>query len=812
MTLRPFFVLCALLASTLAGADLKTAPGFAAELLYQVPRDTAGSWVALAVDPRGRLIVSDQYGPLHRVTPPALGTAGPPRVERLDLPLGSAHGLAFVGDTLYAVVAGKVHGGPGLFRVRDTDRDGDLDEVTLLRALEGTGEHGPHSVIPAPDGKSLYIVGGNATRLPPLARAAARPTWSDAALLPRVPALVGSETRGLPPGGWICQTDLAGETWTLLSAGYRNHYDAAFNRDGELFTVDSDTENDLNLPWYRPTRVLHAVSGADFGWRPGAAKLPEDSPETLPPVLALGLGSPTGVAFGYGAKFPARYTDALFVADWSYGKLLAVHLRPDGASYRGEREEIVGGAPLPLTDLAVSPHDGALYFLTGGRRMHSALYRLTWTGGAETPAADGDADPGGGKHRAARRALERFHGFADPAAVAEAWPHLGSADRFLRGAALRALESQPAAAWRDRALAESEPRAALAALLALARDDAGRRTVLATLDRWPLASLPRELALEKIRLAARCAAGLTLTADERAALLRECDPRFPDGDPALDAALGELLGYLGAPRLVERLLAQLAAAPVRETQIAHAATLRSIRTGWTSQTRARYFRWFRQAEAYRGGAAFRPTLARIRADALATLTADERAAIQPILEAPADASPAPVATFLDDRTPAHAWTVAELAPQLEAALRAPRDPARGRTVFGAVGCFACHAVGGEGGMLGPDLTAARGRFGVRDLLEAILEPSKEIGDQYGTVVVTLADGTVHQGRLVNQTEKQVHVNANLFDPTDVRRLDRAQVRDVRPAAVSLMPPGLLDRLRVDEIADLVAFVYGDRPN
>jgi putative heme-binding domain-containing protein len=119
-------------------------------------------------------------------------------------------------------------------------------------------------------------------------------------------------------------------------------------------------------------------------------------------------------------------------------------------------------------------------------------------------------------------------------------------------------------------------------------------------------------------------------------------------------------------------------------------------------------------------------------------------------------------------------------------------------------------VGGEGGALGPTLANIRGRFSVRDLLEAILEPSKAISDQYGTVVVTLADGTQQQGRLVNQNERQVHLSANLFDPTDLVRLDRTRVRDIRPSAMSLMPPGLLDPLSADEIADLVEFLLGAR--
>jgi len=49
--------------------SLHVADGFKVELLYSVPKDRQESWVAMTVDPKDRLIVSDQYGGLYRVTP-----------------------------------------------------------------------------------------------------------------------------------------------------------------------------------------------------------------------------------------------------------------------------------------------------------------------------------------------------------------------------------------------------------------------------------------------------------------------------------------------------------------------------------------------------------------------------------------------------------------------------------------------------------------------------------------------------------------------------------------------------------------------
>ena len=132
------------------------------------------------------------------------------------------------------------------------------------------------------------------------------------------------------------------KTSRSYASGFRNIFDAAFNRDGELFTYDADMEYDFNTPWYRPTRINHVVSGAEFGWRNGAGKRPEWYPDNLPPVLNIGPGSPTGVTFGYGAKFPAKYQNALFALDWSWGKLYAVHLEPKRRELHGDE----GGIPL----------------------------------------------------------------------------------------------------------------------------------------------------------------------------------------------------------------------------------------------------------------------------------------------------------------------------------------------------------------------------------------------------------------------------------------------------------------------------------
>src|SRR5690242_16270859 len=127
--------------------QIKILKGFKVELLYSVPKDRQGSWVNLCTDPKGRLIVSDQYGGLYRITPPAIGgKAGDTRVEKIDLPIGEAQGLLWAFDSLYVVVNKGRKYESGLYRVRSGKGDDHLDEVKLLRKIPGGGEHGPHAV------------------------------------------------------------------------------------------------------------------------------------------------------------------------------------------------------------------------------------------------------------------------------------------------------------------------------------------------------------------------------------------------------------------------------------------------------------------------------------------------------------------------------------------------------------------------------------------------------------------------------------------------------------------------------------------
>jgi putative heme-binding domain-containing protein len=814
---------CTLAQDATPVASLKIASGFRAELLYTVPKDQKGSWVAMCSDPKGRLIVSDQYGKLYRLTPPPLGSGEGLKVENIDVELGCAQGLLCAFDSLYVMVNEEKYQGRGLYRVRDTDGDDRYDSVELLRKLDGGGEHGPHAILLSPDKKTLTLVIGNQTRVTETTSTHMRPLWGEDHLIPRLWDGNGFMKGVLAPGGWIARTDPDGKQWDLVATGFRNEYDAAYNREGELFTYDADMEWDMNTPWYRPTRVNHVVSGGEYGWRSGAGKWPAYYADSMGSITDIGPGSPTGVTFGYGAKFPAKYQDALFINDWSYGKLYAVHMKPDGASYTATAEEFISGSPLPLTDIVVH-NDGALYFAIGGRRTQSALYRVTYTGKESTAPVVPN------KRRnvalAERHALEALHGtlVANPsgATLDRIWSGLGSKDRAIRFAARVALEWQAPAAWTDRALAETNPDATIQSLIALARvsgmdaqhrkatdpapDAALQKRILASLGRLQWDRLDERQHLDLVRAHAVALTRLGRPDEETIrTLTAKFDPLFPASTRQLNAELAPMLVYLQAPSAAAKLSAALATAPSQEEQLDLARAMRVLKSGWTLDQRRAYFGWFLKAANFRGGASLSGFLRDIKADSVATLSDSEKTALADILGAQPPKRNV-LENLLVGRKLVKEWTVADFDPVLSKGLNGGRDLNRGRTLFGAVGCFNCHRYATEGGAVGPDLTGVAGRFSPHDLLESVIEPSKEISDQYGQVVITKKDGDTVIGRVANLNGDSIAMMTDMFDPNGFNNVKRQDIVSIEKSKVAPMPEGLLNTLTQDEVLDLLAYL------
>jgi putative heme-binding domain-containing protein len=128
------------------------------------------------------------------------------------------------------------------------------------------------------------------------------------------------------------------------------------------------------------------------------------------------------------------------------------------------------------------------------------------------------------------------------------------------------------------------------------------------------------------------------------------------------------------------------------------------------------------------------------------------------------------------------------------------DSNRGKAVFARANCAACHS-GSQA--MGPDLSGVAGRFSRDDLFTAILQPSKDISPRYRTTQIETSDGRTYQGLIVYEAVDGLILQTG---PAETVRLPGSKIESKRLTAISMMPPGLLDRLADSEIADLYSFL------
>ncbi len=806
-------------------AGIKVADGFKVELLYEVSKNEEGSWVSLTTDDKGRLLACDQGDKgLYRIT---LNPKNDIKVEKMPVELSGAQGLTWHNNALYFHKSGG-----HLYKVTDSNGDDRLDTAEILPSGRSGGEHGNHAVIVAEDGKNLYVVGGNHAATPPkdsIVRSNV-PTWNEDLLLPREWDANGHARGRLAPGGWVSKFDPVEKTHQLISIGYRNQYDVALNRFGDLFTYDADMEWDLGTPWYRPTRINHSVSGSDYGWRSGSGKWPEYYEDSLPAVVNIGPGSPTGVVNGIGAKFPAKYQDAIFALDWTFGTIYAIHLTPDGAGYRGKQEAFCYGEPLPVTD-AIIGQDGAFYFTIGGRGTQSALFRITYNGIESTSAVSGEL--AGADARKLRRSLEEFHGKEHPNAIETAWPYLSSSDRWLRHAARIAIESQPVDQWAEKVMVEKNLQARITGSVALARmgKETHRNAQIAALLQINPSDLTESQFLGLLR-----AYSLTFirlgkpTAKQRKQIIDALDPYLPNQSKNINTELVRVLVYLEAPNIVSkainlianhgepdipdwtelagrnknygrRVLEMLAKHPPTH-EINYAFMLRNLRKGWTLDQRRTYIEFINSAAKYPGGNSYGKFLANLRDEALGNMNNADRAAIADI--SGENFNPVPKFAITAPQGPGQNWTIAEANKHASHGKMKAGNFENGRNLFHALRCAACHRFDGLGGDVGPDLTTVKNKFDARYILESIIEPSKVISDQYQSSTVITADGRTLTG-LVSKADGTV-----VIYPADAKAkpisLPADEVEEILPSAVSQMPKEMLKTLNGNEIRDLMAYL------
>ena len=338
-----------------AEADIQLPEGFQATLFSgdQLAHDI----YCMTLDSAGRVVVCGR-GYIRTLW----DDDGDGRADRyttfLDGPAGGAQGMYFDGPDLLCVA------GAGLVRYRDRDQDGRADgEPELLFKIKTGGEHHAHSIQRGPDGWWYLLAGNNAGLAVEQIDDSSSPIRQ-------------------PRAGTLLRFSPDFKNRQVLADGYRNSYDFAFHPQGDVFVFDSDGERDVSLPWYRPTRVFQALIGSHAGWFSRSWKRPDYFFDCAPVVGSFGRGSPTGVTCYRHTHFPAEYHGALLVLDWSFGRVIALPLQPDGSLWKSQPHDFMtarglfGFAP---TDIEVGP-EGQVYVSVGGRGTRGGVYCVRWQG------------------------------------------------------------------------------------------------------------------------------------------------------------------------------------------------------------------------------------------------------------------------------------------------------------------------------------------------------------------------------------------------------------------------------------------------
>ncbi|MDX1679264.1 MAG: c-type cytochrome [Akkermansiaceae bacterium] len=789
--------------------DFQIVEGFKLEKLYDVPK-SQGSWVAMTMDDQGRFYCANQGGKIYRVSVGEDSVA----VEDTNIPVTGSQGLLWHEGVLW--ISTNENKQQGVWRVTDSDGNDTFDKEELIKPLEGRGEHGPHALVPSPDGEWIYFVAGNHVNMTEMNESMVPRVWDEDHLLPRRPDARGHARTRMAPGGWIARFRPDGTNWELVSIGYRNQYDVAFNEHGDLIAYDADMEWDLGMPWYRPTRICHVVPGSEFGWRNGTGKWPTYYEDSLPPITNIGPGSPTGVVSGKGAKFPAKYQKAIYCFDWTFATIYAMHLSPDGSTYKAEIEEFVAGKKFPLTD-AVIGKDGHMYFMTGGRKTESALWRVSYTGSETIQAVEFN---------------NKELALMDEKAALKA---LDSEDRFERFSGRVALEVKKPDAFRS-ILGDKGSTAwpVIEAVIGVARTGkpGDAKPLLSRITQLDWSQLGEQQKLAWLRAVALVYSRHGDQGEKaRQQVLGVINPHYPSGSDTVNRELCRVLCYLQAPDVVPRTLTLMDQAGPTPTpdwlelakrndrygrtvkammenlppeQVIHYAyCLRVVKGPWKPDERKRYFTWIAKLMNNKGGNSYSGFLKGIRDDALANATAEEKKQVEAMkLVVAAN----PFANLPPVKGPGKAWSVDEIV-ALSKDLKGA-DLEKGKDMFRAGLCAGCHRFGGEGGAAGPDLTGLAGRFSPRDLAMALQEPNEIISDQFAFDLIVRQDGSTLTGKIVEEKDEKWLVATNPYDMSQTVEIERGDIKEVKTSPVSPMPAGLVNRMNEEELKALLAYLLG----
>jgi putative heme-binding domain-containing protein len=134
----------------------------------------------------------------------------------------------------------------------------------------------------------------------------------------------------------------------------------------------------------------------------------------------------------------------------------------------------------------------------------------------------------------------------------------------------------------------------------------------------------------------------------------------------------------------------------------------------------------------------------------------------------------------------------------------PGDPEKGKAVFFGKGkCATCHTIAGEGGFLGPDLSAYGSSIPVKAILDSLNAPSRIVPAGYRLATVTGDDGTQVEGIVRNEDNFTLQLqtrdgNFHFFQKTALQKIEYS--------SQSLMPTNYGQALSSSELNDLASYL------
>ena len=426
--------------------------------------------------------------------------------------------------------------------------------------------------------------------------------------------------------------------------------------------------------------------------------------------------------------------------------------------------------------------------------------------------------------RRAAEALVRMGLSADQpsfAPVADIYALLNDEDRFVRWAGRMALERTPKDEWKDMVIGETSINGGpdgMLALVRLAKEPIDVEPVfeksLSMLKQSGLKPmdelrLMRVFHLACIQVEGGCRDSLKQQVYDIVA------PRFPASDERLNREYARTMAYSGNPEAIGKIMAAMPKGDENTAlQVHYAYCLREINNGWSTEQKDELITWFERARKWRGGASYPGFINRLFDSSMDVFDENEKKmAYQRIPEyAPIDSAAA--LASLQGRGGYQRANVFARQQGVEGVSEQEifefmmYDPmtTKAKAEDGAAiyedQCSKCHRFGDKGKDYGPDLTTLNNRFKRRDMVEAVLYPSKTISDQYDSYRIRVGF-EVYEGLIMDQDATSVTV----LLPEEERpvKFEKSKV-EIEKSDVSIMPEGLMDGYSMGQISALFAYL------